>query len=303
MTSDATMKKRGEVVLACPGNEDLARLLVGDAHELVEVEVRSFPDGESYIRIHGDLEGRDVTIVCTLHRPDRVFLQLALIAHTARDLGAARLCLVAPYLSYMRQDERFRQGEAVTSSYLARMFSVWFDELITVDPHLHRWKSLDEIYDIPTHHVSAAPSIAAWVAANVKQPLIIGPDAESEQWARSLATALDAPYVVLEKVRRGDRDVQVSGKLDVDLMQYSAVLVDDIVSTGRTMVEAIKVLLEEGFSAPICVAIHAVFSDDAALHVSRAGGAMLLTCNTIAHQSNGIDVWSEILQCWSSRHR
>lgn len=303
MALDSAAKKNAtEVVLASPGNEELARVLAGDEHELVEVEVRSFPDGESYIRIHGDLEGRDVTIVCTLHRPDRVFLQLALIAHTARDLGARRLCLVAPYLSYMRQDERFRQGEAVTSRYLARMFSMWFDELITVDPHLHRWKSLDEIYDIPTHHVSAAPSIAAWVAANVERPLIVGPDAESEQWARSLADALDAPCVVLEKVRHGDREVQVSGRLDAEHLEYSAVLVDDIVSTGRTMVEAIKVLLEDGFSAPICVAIHAVFSDDAARHVARAGGEALLTCNTIAHESNGIDVWHEILQCWSARH-
>lgn len=291
-----------EVILACPGNEGLGRQLAEQGHDWVDVEVRAFPDGESYIRIHGDLKDRDVTIVCTLHRPDRVFLQLALIAHTARDLGARRLCLVAPYLSYMRQDERFHAGEAITSSYLGGMFSQWFDEMITVDPHLHRWQSLDEIYTIPTFHVSAAPSLARWAAEHVDSPLIVGPDSESEQWASALARDLDVPYVVLEKVRRGDRDVSISGDLGRDVAGYTPVLVDDIVSTGRTMAAAVSVLLEQGFKAPCCVGIHAVFSDDASRHVLDAGASALLTCNTIAHESNAIDVWREIVACWSSRH-
>ncbi len=290
------------MILASPGNEELGRLLAAQGHDWVDVEVRAFPDGESYIRVHGDLQDRDVTVVCTLHRPDRVFLQLALIAHTARDLGARRLCLVTPYLSYMRQDERFHAGEAVTSSYLATMFSQWFDELITVDPHLHRWKSLDEIYTIPTHHVSAAPSLARWVKTHIERPLVVGPDAESEQWASALARDLDAPYVVLEKVRHGDRDVAISGALELDPSGYTPLLVDDIVSTGRTMAEAVKVLLEQGFEAPVCVGVHAVFSDDAKRCVLDAGASQLVTCNTITHESNAVDVMNEIVACWSRRH-
>ncbi len=296
-----THTQHREVILAAPGNEELATLLAEEGHDLVKVELRQFPDGESYIRIHGDLKDRDVTIVCTLHRPDRVFLQLALLAHTARDLGAKTLCLVAPYLSYMRQDERFHAGEAVTSSYLAMMFSQWFDELITVDPHLHRWKSLDEIYAIPTYHVSAAPSITRWVSQEVKQPLIVGPDSESEQWASALASALGVPYVVLEKVRQGDRDVQVSGEILTDREAYQPVLVDDIISTGRTMVEAIHLLKEQGFESPICIAIHAVFSDDAEQHILQAGGQCLVTCNTIEHTTNRINVWQEVVSCWKER--
>lgn len=290
-----------EVILAYPGNEALARQLA-EGHEYGVLELRSFPDGECYIRVESELEGRDVTLVCTLHRPDRVFLQLAMLAHTVRDLGARRICLVTPYLSYMRQDERFHRGEAITSSYLARMLSEMVDELITVDPHLHRWASLSEIYTIPTTHVSAAPSIARWVSERVEQPLIVGPDSESEQWVEALASQLGAPYVVLEKVRRGDRDVEVASQEMGAYRGLTPVLLDDIVSTGQTMVSAIKVLSAHGLEAPLCVGIHAVFSDDAVRHVRDAGGGELVTCNTIAHATNAIDVNDEIVACWRSRH-
>ena len=147
---------------------------------------------------------------------------------------------------------------------------------------------------------SAAPSIARWLtrAQRVERPLIVGPDSESAQWAGELAARLEAPCVVLEKVRRGDRDVSLSGELPGDRAHYTPVVIDDIVSTGRTMAAAVTLLKERGFASPWCVGIHAVFSDDAMTLVREAGASRLVTTNTIAHQSNAIDLHDEIAAAW-----
>lgn len=117
--------------------------------EVVNLQCRSFPDGETYLRFESPVEGRRVAIVCTLDRPDGKFLPLAYAARTATELGAESVGLVAPYLAYMRQDRRFQAGEALTSDIFASLISREFDWLVTVEPHLHRRKSLSEIYGIP----------------------------------------------------------------------------------------------------------------------------------------------------------
>ena len=107
--------------------------------------------------------------------------------------------LVAPYLAYMRQDRRFKPGEAVTSREVAQLLSGAFDWLVTVDPHLHRYTSLAEIYRIPTHVTHAAPLISQWIKANVPRALVIGPDSESEQWVSAVASEAGAPFTVLRE--------------------------------------------------------------------------------------------------------
>ncbi|MEC9397821.1 MAG: ribose-phosphate diphosphokinase [Myxococcota bacterium] len=286
------------IILTYPGNERLANRLVEAGGERVEVRLRSFPDGESYVQIMGDVQRRRVTIVCSMAQPDAIFLKLAMLASAARDLGAEHLTLVAPYLSYMRQDERFHEGEGVTSVYFARLLSGLFDALITVDPHLHRWSDLGQIYDIDTHHVSAAPALARWVQSNIEEPMIIGPDSESEQWVDALADALDAPRAIFEKVRHGDRDVEVQVEDITEHIDRQIVILDDIISTGQTLARTVNPLLEMGFAPPICLGIHAVFSDDVELVLERVGASALITTNTISHSSNAIDVDNEIVEAW-----
>jgi ribose-phosphate pyrophosphokinase len=123
-----------------------------------------------------------VAVLCTLHEPNPRFLPLAFITDTLRELGAASVGLVAPYLAYMRQDARFEPGEAITSTSFARLVSRQFDWLVTVDPHLHRWHALADLYAIPAVALQAAPLLAAWIRANVGDAVLIGPDEESEQW-------------------------------------------------------------------------------------------------------------------------
>ena len=257
--------------------------------DLGQVEVRRFPDGEEYVRVASDVVGRRVLVLCSLHPVDQKALPLYMLAATARDLGAASVVLVAPYLAYMRQDARFRPGEGVTARYFGQLLSSVFDGIVAVDPHLHRVASLDEVYSVPTHAVASAPGIAAWVRREVARPAIIGPDAESEQWARAVAEALGCPWHILAKTRRGDRDVEIA-PLEADLGDRTPVLVDDIVSTARTMIETVKQLRRAGAAAPVCVGVHAVFADGAYEDLCAAGAARVVTCNTIRHHSNAIDV-------------
>lgn len=274
--------------MALPGNEAFAARLARSLElEVAPLESRRFPDGESYVRLAGDVAGAEMLVVCTLADPDPQFLRLAYAARTARELGAARLTLIAPYLAYMRQDKRFHPGEAVTSRYFADLLSREFDALVTVDPHLHRHKSMAEIYAIPARVLHAAPALARWIGQHVPHPVIIGPDAESEQWVAEVAAGANAPSVVLRKERFGDRDVRISLPDLTPWRDRTPVLVDDIVSSGRTLLEAARLLRGAGFAAPVCVAVHPLFADDA-FALLQAAAQRLVSTDAIAHPSNAI---------------
>ncbi len=282
---------RGPVLFALPGNEQLARMLSGVlGGEIGSLELRRFPDGETYVRLRSPINGREVALLCTLDRPDDKLLPLLFLAATVRDLGAARIGLVAPYLAYMRQDRRFADGEGVTSAYFARHLSASVDWLVTVDPHLHRRSSLAEIYTIPAEAVHAAPQISAWIRANIDRPLLVGPDTESAQWVRAVADGAGAPSIVLEKTRRGDRDVVVVGPEVERWREYTPVLVDDIISTARTMIETVTHLRRAPLRPAVCIGVHAIFADDAYAELLAAGVSRVVTCNTIPHASNGISL-------------
>ena len=277
-----------------PGNEAMARALAIDLDaELGQLEIRAFPDGETYLRFITSPAGRPVGIVCTLAHPNDKFLPLLFAAATAKELGAAKVGLIAPYLAYMRQDHRFKPGEGVTSRQVAQHLSGAFDWLVTVDPHLHRFGTLGEIYDIPSRVVHAAPLISSWIKANVPEPVIIGPDSESEQWVAAVAEAAGAPYTVLEKVRRSDRDVEIRPRNLAASKGRTPVLVDDIISTGGTMLEAVRLLTSESWPRPVFIAVHGIFAEGAAERLQKAG-AGVVTSNSVPHRTNAIDLTSLI---------
>ena len=279
------------VVFAFPGDEHHARAIVGAiGGEAGSLALHRYPDGETNVRLDTPVDGVEVVLVCGFHRPDAKLLPLCFAADAARDLGAVRVGLVAPYLAYLRQDRRFRPGEAITSVSFARILSAHVDWLVTVDPHLHRYASLSAVYSIPARVVHAAPSIAEWIDANVERPVVVGPDSESEQWVAEVASRAQAPFVVLEKTRRGDSDVEVSIPQIERWRDHTPVLVDDIVSTARTMIAATRNLRRLHMRGPICIGVHAVFAGSAYEELRAAGAAQVVTCNTIEHPSNRIDV-------------
>lgn len=252
--------------------------------------LRAFPDEETYVKIDTDIKDRTVIFLATLDNPNEKSLPLFFAAETAKALGAAQVGLIAPYLSYMRQDTQFHPGEGITSNYYAAMLAQHFDWLITVDPHLHRYHAMSEIYTISAVVLHAAPAIANWIRQNISDPLIIGPDAESEQWVSELAEAINAPYVVLQKMRKGDREVEMVFPEMIAYQNRTPVLIDDIISTAVTMIAAVKHLKMLNMKAPICIGIHAIFAGDAYENLQKAGAAKIITCNTIEHASNAIDV-------------
>ncbi len=279
------------LVLPMPGNEALgAKLADALGAENSLPEIRHFPDGETYARITADVAVRDVLVVCSLDRPDAKFLPLIFLAATARDLGARSVGLICPYLAYMRQDMRFRPGEAVTSACFARALSAHLDWLVTMDPHLHRYRSLTEIYPISATAVHAGPAIAVWVRDNVPMPLIVGPDSESAQWVEAVAHTAGAPWIVLEKHRHGDRDVEISAPDMRPWRGRTPVLVDDIISTAHTLIETTRGLRAAGATEIIVAGVHGLFAGQAYDELSAAGVRKIVTCNTVAHPSNAIDI-------------
>jgi ribose-phosphate pyrophosphokinase len=285
------------LLIPLPGNDRLVKgLAKALGADIGSLAVRRFPDGETYLRYDSPVSGRAIMLLCTLDRPDDKFLPLTFAAAAARDLGASRVGLVSPYLAYMRQDRRFQPGEAVTSTYFAKLLAGQIDWLVTVDPHLHRRATLAEIYSVPTQVMHAARQISDWIRNAVPRPVLIGPDSESEQWVAAVAHDAGAPYVVLQKVRHGDRDVEVSVPEVARWREHTPVLVDDILSTGRTMIETIGHLRREGMQPPLCIAVHGIFAGDAFTEIMAAGAGKVVTTNTVSHVTNAIDVTALLAQ-------
>ena len=259
------------------------------------VSVRQFPDGETYLRICTDVMNHPCIIVADLSTPNAKFLPLIFLADTLKEMGATSVGLVAPYLSYMRQDKRFEDGEAITSRIFAQSLSHHIDWLVTVDPHLHRYHSLDEIYTVPAYSVQGAPALTNWLK-NKEDLLLIGPDAESKQWVGEIAHLSGHPYVIGEKKRLGDREVEITLP---DLSRYRpklTIIIDDVISSGQTILHCISALKKQGIKAISCAAIHGVFADQSDILLLETGLKDLVTSNTIKHSSNGIDIAALLIQ-------
>lgn len=282
------MKK---ILFTFPENEDLGKKLAQKTGiPLGNFVLRNFPDGETYLRLEEDVKNVEVILLASLDAPNRKFLPLSFLSSTARDMGAKKVGLIAPYLSYMRQDIRFQAGEALSSSCFAQHLSRLADWLITIDPHLHRYKSLSEIYSIPTITLHANHCIANWIAKQSMEAILIGPDSESAQWVGQIAAKANAPFVILQKTRRGDRDVEI-GLPDMSPWKgKTPIIIDDVISTGNTIRETIRQIKAARMNDPLCIAVHGLFADNAYQDLLESGASEVISCNTIAHESNKIDI-------------
>lgn len=279
------------IVFSLFNHEKLAKEIQKEINaDFGNVLIKAFPDGETYIQLKSPVLNRPTIIVDSLDHPNPKMAPLLFLSETLKQEGASQVALVSPYLSYMRQDKQFNTGEGVTSKQFAQFLSNHFDWLVTVDPHLHRYKSMSELYSMPTQVVQAAPNIAQWIQENVNHPVLIGPDSESKQWVSDIASRAKAPFTVLHKDRYGDRDVKISIPDPKQLHGKTPVLVDDIISTGTTMIKTVLHLNEMNTLSPICIGIHGIFAQHAYQDLLEAGAERIITCNTIPHKSNTINV-------------
>lgn len=289
-------------IYAMPGNEDLAdRLAQHSGLSRRVVLVHRFPDGESRVRIEPPQPRSVAVIVCTLDHPDAKLLPLVMAAATARELGASRVGLIAPYLAYMRQDTRFHTGEAVSARVFGQLLGGAFNWLITVDPHLHRYRRLGDVYPLDGYVVHAAARLAEWIAREVPQPLLIGPDDESAQWVGAVARMLDAPWAVAAKQRHGDRDVRITLPALDRWQGHTPVVLDDIIASGHSMIATVQCLRERSLPPPVCVAVHGIFADGALQALHAAGAARVVTSNTIASPQAQIDLGEDLAQVMLDR--
>ncbi|HLC82928.1 MAG TPA: ribose-phosphate diphosphokinase [Bacteroidia bacterium] len=279
------------IIFSFHDNESLCEsITVGINGKKGKIEIRQFPDGETYVRVLSDVNEKNIFIICTLNQPDTKLLALLFLCNLLRDLNAKSICLVAPYLAYMRQDKEFNPGEALTSQYFAKLLSSLVDRLITIDPHLHRRVSMKEIYSIPCDVLHASELISEWIKKNVSKAMIIGPDIESEQWVSKVAKSANVPFIVLQKNRHSDRVVEISIPKIEKYKDYIPVLVDDIISTAHTMIETVLHLKKAGMKTPVCIGVHAVFAENSYKELEKTGISKIITCNTIQHFSNEIDI-------------
>ncbi|MFA6037141.1 MAG: ribose-phosphate pyrophosphokinase [Legionellales bacterium] len=260
--------------------------------DIGKINIHTFPDKETLVRFDSSLENREIIFIASLDNPNTKLMPLLFASETARALGATKIGLIAPYLAYMRQDKIFHPGEGVTSQYFAKLISDYFDWLVTIDPHLHRWHTLADIYSIPTQVLHAAPCIADWIKTHTEKPLLIGPDSESEQWVGEIANLSNAPYVICNKHRESDNHVNINIP-QIDLYSdHTPILIDDIISTATTMIETVKHLQLLKLKSPICIGVHPIFADQAYKNLLHANVSQIVSCNTIKHPSNRIDVSS-----------
>ncbi|MGZ8153514.1 MAG: ribose-phosphate diphosphokinase [Methylovulum sp.] len=261
------------------------------AAPLEPVVLHRFPDGESLIRLPAALP-RHVIICRSLNQPNDKLIELMLCAKTARELGAERITLVAPYLCYMRQDIANHPGEAVSQRIVGQMLADLFDDVITVDPHLHRISSLKQA--IPLQNavsLSAASAIGDYLRNRLNHAILLGPDSESAQWVKDVAARIGFEYAVAQKTRRGDREVEITLP-DEDFKNSPVVIIDDMASTGRTMAQAISLLHEAGARGIYAAITHPLFCGDAESHIRSAGVTEIWSTDSIEHPTSCIKLGS-----------
>ena len=254
-----------------------------------EIELHRFPDGE--LRVTTGPAAPTTIIYAPLDQPNDKLIAILFACDVLRREGAKRLILVAPYLCYMRQDAAFRRGEAISQKVVGRLLSEVVDRIITVDAHLHRTTEIKEIFPgIEVENLSAMPAIAEALrtAGLDVETIIVGPDAESEPWVSDLAGRIGVAHAVAQKIRHSDRSVDIALANPPMFKGRPILMIDDIVSSGGTMVACAKALVAAGSLSIDAIITHALFPADVADKITSAGVRSIRSTHTVPHPTNTI---------------
>jgi ribose-phosphate pyrophosphokinase len=215
-------------------------------------------------------------------KPNEYLMELIFICDSLRRDGCKKITAVIPYLAYARQDEEFSRGEEVSLLAVSKLLEMYCDKIITIDAHLHRFKHITDVMK-KAINVSAMKTIGKYLNKNYKltNPVVIGPDEESEQWAKDIAKNLNCEYDVFLKTRFSATEIEIKPR-EQDLHNKDVIVIDDIVSTGGTMAEAVKIAKKEGAKRVFAVCTHGLFVNNAIKKITKAGADEILSTNTIA---------------------
>lgn len=285
------------VVVSGSSNRALAyRIAAALGAENGQVEIRKFPDNEKYVRVASDVKGRSVVLVQSMaFNPDEYLVESMLMAAALKGAGAKAVIAAIPYLAYARQDEKFKEGEVVSIELVARMLrSSGVDGLITVDAHRHRIIDFSSIFGGPSIDVSVMPQLGRYaIQAGFadSSTVVIGPDGEAEPWAASAAQSMNVKdYAALKKKRFGDEDVKVVTTRDIPLKGRRVLIVDDIISTGATIVEASKLLKESGAGQISVGCAHGIYVSDALYKIYKEGITNVFSSDSVPNQTTRVSV-------------
>ncbi len=280
------------MILLSPGQptplqNELARAL---GASIGNVESRSFPDGELYIKIADDLKGQDVLVVQNT-RTDRDFISLLMLLEAARAFEPAKLDLLVPYFGYSRQHMRYNIGEPISSKVIVDALAPYVDSMFCVD-----------IHDEETLEYSSKPffniNITESIFNHYKEKdisYVVSPDDGGYERAKRVAKLLGALPIRLDKKRESDSTVKVVMNDIVDIYGKNVLLLDDVISTGGTILQALEVLKRRKVSSIYVCAIHGVFANNSEESISFSCRGLSVT-NTINTKYSDIDISDEIVK-------
>jgi ribose-phosphate pyrophosphokinase len=288
-------------VVAGPGSFDLANNIAKRlGAQLTVASLRIFSDGESNIKL--SKVGKNCVIVQSTHPPtDTHLIQLLMIAKKCTDDGAQHVCAVIPYLGYARQDRAFLEGEVVSIDLVAKLFeTVGVEHIITVDIH----SQLAMSYFASIQNVSSVPLLANYASKmKLRDPIAVSPDAGGTNRAKEFARLLDIDVIVLKKSRhRVTGEVTIDEKLHMDISKRDAIVIDDIISSGGSIIKAAEVLHKKRVGRIYAMCAHALLIRDAAQKIKSAGVQDIISTNSVPGEYSKVELSPEIASALKSRY-
>ena len=273
-----------------PDSDGAARRLATRLNVVCQdIAVHRFPDEE--LRVTVAPAAATTIVFASLDKPNDKLLALLFASEALRRGGAERLVLVAPYLCYMRQDIAFHDGEAISQKVVGRLLAGAVDRVVTVDAHLHRTKTIGDVFPgIEADNLSAMPAIAQNLKTEGFDPalVVVGPDEESRVWVADLASRLGVVHAVARKTRRSDRSTEISFPEPSLFAGRPVLLIDDIVSSGGTLISCAKALREACASTVDAIVVHALFVPELVGKLFAAGIRSVKSTDSVPHPSNAI---------------
>ncbi|MGI0079501.1 MAG: ribose-phosphate diphosphokinase [Nitrososphaerales archaeon] len=279
------------LVVAGPASVEVATGLAGKlGAKLANVETNDFPDGESKVRIREETRNKNAILVQSLYPPtDKHLYLLLLIAHKLSEDGAD-VSAAIPYLAYARQDREFLKGEVVSLGVLAHMFrSVGIRRMVTVDIHSAQGLGL---FSIPAYSCSAIPLLAEYVSKNyhLTNPIAVSPDFGSSERVEAFAAVLKSEYISFKKTRDRQTGEIVTEGQELNLVGRDAVIIDDMISTGTSVVKCAQLLRKYGANKIIAACAHPLLVGAAVDKMKAAGVDELVASNTIPSKFSKVDI-------------
>ena len=284
-------------ILAGPSSSDLAIKIaknLKDIADLVSVDLHVFSDGESKIKINKDTRKKHCVIVQSTYPPiDRHLIQTLMMIKKCTDDGALDICAIIPYLAYARQDKAFLEGEVVSIELVAKLLeSTGTNQLITVDVHSMRALSY---FTIDTQDISSVPLLAKYAANNMKltRPIVVSPDKGGAKRAEEFAKVLKTDMIALNKFRdKNTGEVTIDEKLDYsDVSNRDVIIIDDMISSGGSMVKACNVLKKNKCNKIYAMCAHALLIGDALQRIKAAGVVEgIIATNSIPNECTKVDL-------------